>query len=234
MMKKINIFLTVLFLSILTIHAQQKNAVEALNDASYVFKGTIVSEKPFKGENFEDFFIDYVINIETIYKGSNLSLGEVHFINESPVGWTEMENGLIVYDVVISDYASLEDKLNAPAPLKLGVGLTAIFLCNKNTNPVPSVLSKTINYFALEPICNQSYCLIKYESVSRYNRETKGTDRTDYVRGFDQEFSISDVDNNKTRTTVWNSSKSLLWDQMYTFMRENGFTPKKQQPVKKK
>lgn len=226
-MKKTNTFLLLFLMSTLAVFAQKTDEVkQTLNNASYIFKGTVISETPFKGEHDKDFLVSYVINVETIYKGKQLNLGNITLIAESPMGWSE-SGGYIVPDVN-SHYTSEEKN-----KFSLSVGASGVFVCNQYINKLvhpPKAKTETNNTFIIEPVCATRSCFFGYVSSAKH-KDGQFFPRK-YIQGFNKKFEQTGKIDQKTGLTIWDE-ETTVWEKLDSYLKENGIIPQKE-PVKKK
>ncbi|MCC7332753.1 MAG: T9SS type A sorting domain-containing protein [Flavobacteriales bacterium] len=227
-MKKINTFFLLFLVSTLSIFSQEdeKTNQKLLNDASFIFKGTVISETPFKGEHEKDFLVSYEIKIETIYKNKNnkLNIGNITLISKSVMGWSE-SNGYIIPDIVSEYTPEEQNKFN------LGTGVSGVFVCNPYTNnsvKIPATKNKISNTVVLEPICDTKNCLFLYVDAAKY--VDKKIVEYEYISGFGKYF----VRYGKTVNgkNIW-QEETTVWEKLDSYLKELGITPQKES-VKKK
>lgn len=229
-MKKINTFFILFLICTANIFAQEKENnkqyEKLLTDAPFIFKGTVISKTPFKGEHDKDFLISYVINIETIYKGNQLNIGAIRLISESRLGWSESE-GYIIPDIV-SEYTPEEKN-----KLELGVGTSGMFVCNQYNNKfvkIPESNTKINNTIIIKPVCPTIDCFFAYGSSAEHKNGVFYPRK--FIKGFGKYFEqIGEIDK-KTGVTIW-QEETTVWEKLDIYLNEISITPQKKS-VKKK
>jgi len=228
-MKKITTLLMLVFISSLSALSQEKipSINVDLQNAEYIFKGTVVSETPFKGENDKDFLISYEINVETIYKGDQLNLGNITLIAKSILGWNESE-GYIIPDIV-SEYTPEEKNM-----FKLSVGVSGVFVCNQYNNQlveVPKTKIEINNTMLIKPIWTTKDCFFHYVSSAKY--ENNQYIPREYIKGFNQYFvRLGKLENTTSGRIIWDE-ETTVWEKLDSYLKEQGITPQEEN-IKKK
>ncbi len=203
--------------------------VNMLKNASFIFKGRVISYTPFKNDN-DIWMMAYCIEVKSIYKGENLK-DTIILIAESVGGWSEQEDGSFIPNIQ-SGYTPAEKNKFA-----LGSGTIGLFFCNQykgSLNNLPTkiqiwnkIFSINNNSIILEPICNTRNCFFGYGNV------VKEVDNKlieyEYIKGFGKEFMRSGKINGRL---VWDEETSV-WEKLDNYLKEIGLTPQKD-TIKKK
>jgi len=120
---------------------ENKKTEQILNEASFIFKGTVVETTRFKGEGEKDSLVSYVVKVRTIYKGEGVILGNITVVTKTD----------------ITD--------------KFRTGGVAIFICDKYNNSlseIPKSKKELCNDIVLKPVCGTPDCYFYYQ-IHPYN-----------------------------------------------------------------
>lgn len=183
-MKKFTLIFCLLTLGVINQFSFSQNenlSNDFLKDSPFIFKGTVISNTPFKGSNGK-WFIAYNININTIYKGNEIITGSILLVTESVTGWSETEYGHIPN--IVSEYTNEEKNKFS---FMFGVGSTRLFFCkeyNSKSEVIPNIM--TDNSVIIEPVSNNRDCFFEY-----YPKEeiiNKQVNKSILIKGLNKEF----------------------------------------------
>jgi hypothetical protein len=203
-----------LFLLSTIIAQDNKKPAQLLNEASFIFKGTVVETTRFKGEGEESFLVSYVINVETIYKGDELSLGNITLVAKTGMRWREKDNR-IIEQIETGHSVWAVDEFSAG-----GVGMTSVFVCNKYHNiiEIPKSKREPSNKFTVEPVFGSPYLLFSYEIDWSQGVNNQG--RFEHVKGFGKTFEQFGKQI-RGRGTIWNEGLRA-WEQLDSYFESIG------------